>query len=544
MDSRATVLSLVEKMFKSLNAHFLRMISLTVAILLVDNALRCFQQIQYDEFDRNDLPSNYTPIDPIYSEFYKRVNLIAKTPVDGDITLSGGKVPWEGNVQIFYNNTWGSVCQDGFDYPAATVICRQIGYKDAHITFKNSKFPKLADKIWIDGLNCVGTENRLQDCLHAPWGVNDCNPSRVAGVRCTHEIHRTMRDLITNEMGIVLDQSKTSSREIAVYSEQVKFTNFKIKLVGGRHRNEGRVMIKLNGGEWGNVCGLGFSLFEANQICKYMGKGFGHSAFQEDIFFRKSKHDFVSISGLSCPIDADNLNACKIDSTVNCPVQKKFAGLICTKELPDLYLDLHLLKRDFYLEERYLFYLQCAMEENCVALSAYHFQKQYPDDWHYNKRKLIRFTSAIWNNGTADFYPTLPKYAWIWHLCHAHYHSMEIFARYEIFSLTGMKLTESTKASFCLEDNNCLAGYTKKFACRNFGDQGISPKCVDTYFHDVDCQWIDITDIDPGVYRFQACLNPDYLVAEMSFENNCAACRLTYTGNSAYITNCTYQLPW
>ncbi|KAL7667936.1 hypothetical protein ACOME3_008659 [Neoechinorhynchus agilis] len=73
---------------------------------------------------------------------------------------------------------------------------------------------------------------------------------------------------------------------------------------------------------------------------------------------------------------------------------------------------------------------------------------------------------------------------------------------------------------------------------------GISPGCVDTYFHDVDCQWIDITDLDPGAYRFQACLNPDYLVSEISFENNCAACRLIYTGSSAYIVNCTYQDPW
>ena len=51
----------------------------------------------------------------------------------GVVRLTGSSYTYEGRVEICVNNTWGTVCDDGFDSSDARVVCRQLGYSSGNI---------------------------------------------------------------------------------------------------------------------------------------------------------------------------------------------------------------------------------------------------------------------------------------------------------------------------------------------------------------------------------------------------------------------------
>uniref|UniRef100_W5M8Q8 Lysyl oxidase homolog n=1 Tax=Lepisosteus oculatus TaxID=7918 RepID=W5M8Q8_LEPOC len=176
---------------------------------------------------------------------------------------------------------------------------------------------------------------------------------------------------------------------------------------------------------------------------------------------------------------------------------------------------------------------RCAAEENCLARSAY---RPGVRDIHY--RVLLRFPQRVKNQGTADFLPVKPRHQWEWHSCHQHYHSMDAFSNYDLLDVsTGRKVAEGHKASFCLEDTSCDPGFRRRYACTAH-TQGLGPGCYDTYNANIDCQWIDITDVPPGNYVLKVTVNPNFQVQETDFSNNVVRCDITYTGSYVSTRNC------
>ncbi|XP_026754306.2 lysyl oxidase homolog 2B [Galleria mellonella] len=444
--------------------------------------------------------------------------------LEGRIKLIGGPTKFEGNVYIYHAGRWGAVCDDSWDNAAAQVVCRN--FNKTGIATHGGQYGEAKRKYWMDDVVCEGDEQSLSHCIFSGWGSSDCEASEVAGVICG----------IENEPQSFIKKKRPSK----MIHEVLDIKSASLRLTGGRNNREGRVEIYYNGA-WGSICPDGWTLYEALAVCHHLALGYAEQAVQSDYFGNST----IVLSGVQCQGNESNLFMCKHQEygAVVCPGEVgHVAGVICTNHLADLALDVVAIERTAHLQDVPMYQLQCAMEENCLSKTAYEIKKTNPD-WQFETRRLLRFTASSLNIGNEEFRPYLPKHLWQWHLCHMHYHSMEVFATFDVLDATGRRIAEGHKASFCLEDNTCMPGVERKFSCKNYGDQGVSVNCSDIYQYNIDCQWVDVTDIQPGEYTFKVAVNPHARVAEQQYHNNAASCSLRLTDSYASVYGCILQRP-
>ncbi|MCY3624116.1 MAG: SwmB domain-containing protein, partial [Gammaproteobacteria bacterium] len=102
---------------------------------------------------------------------------------EGDVRLVEGGTELEGRVEIHHNNEWGTVCDDRFVSDDAEVVCRQLGYTGGEVHTR-AAFGEGTGTIWMDDVQCAGSESRLADCPFGGWGLHNCRHSEDVGVSC------------------------------------------------------------------------------------------------------------------------------------------------------------------------------------------------------------------------------------------------------------------------------------------------------------------------------------------------------------------------
>ncbi|NWV35471.1 MARCO protein, partial [Grantiella picta] len=95
------------------------------------------------------------------------------------VRLVGGAK--RGRVEIFHQGSWGTICDDIWTNREATVVCRMLGFNRAVDSFTASAG---TGQIWLDDVNCVGSEITIMDCNKRDWGSHNCNHNEDAGVEC------------------------------------------------------------------------------------------------------------------------------------------------------------------------------------------------------------------------------------------------------------------------------------------------------------------------------------------------------------------------
>ena len=130
---------------------------------------------------------------------------------NGDLRLVNGSSSMEGRVEICYNSSYHTICDDFWDNLDAAVVCRHLGFNQSpgmyvnisniitssfqyycinalgSIAVKNAHFGEGGGLILLDDVMCRGTEADLLTCSrrnNALIATSNCDHSEDAGVIC------------------------------------------------------------------------------------------------------------------------------------------------------------------------------------------------------------------------------------------------------------------------------------------------------------------------------------------------------------------------
>ncbi|XP_013414022.1 uncharacterized protein LOC106176257 [Lingula anatina] len=157
----------------------------------------------------------------------------------GSVRLAPDDGAYYGRLEVYYGGSWGSVCDDGWDDNAATVVCRMLGYQHGK-SYVGAYFGQGSGIIMLDDVQCSGHEGSLSECSHGQWAHTNCDHREDAGVWC-------------------YDGSNAPPPRKG-----------DVRLRNGNQTYEGLIEV-YNAGYWGTVCSLGWDILDSTVMCSALG---------------------------------------------------------------------------------------------------------------------------------------------------------------------------------------------------------------------------------------------------------------------------------
>ena len=105
----------------------------------------------------------------------------------GELRLVGGSDFNQGRLEVLVSGLWGTICDDNFGEENAKVACQQLGLPTGYVEAKS--FGRGTGPIWMDEVDCSGSESRLETCGRNAYGDHNCGHSEDIGVICAGKLN-------------------------------------------------------------------------------------------------------------------------------------------------------------------------------------------------------------------------------------------------------------------------------------------------------------------------------------------------------------------
>ncbi|XP_071141934.1 CD5 antigen-like [Mytilus edulis] len=196
--------------------------------------------------------------------------------VKSGLRITEGFAENQGRLEVYYKGEWGTVCDNQFANVDAEVACKQLGYCSGLMIPPHKVYDGIGT-IWLNSVNCSGSESRLLNCTfntdasncrhYGDVGIHcflNCSQDGEGGLRITDGFAVNQGRLEINNKGewgtLCDDQFENVDAEVAC----------DLRITDGFAKNQGRLEIYYKG-EWGTLCDDPFENVDAEVACKQLG---------------------------------------------------------------------------------------------------------------------------------------------------------------------------------------------------------------------------------------------------------------------------------